>query len=156
MLYEFYTTQRIKNPKSINATYLLDGVPKAPKQSRTNEYQQDGEDTHILSSPYVSSSVPHQEDQAEAAPSRSIILAKEEDLEGELRSQSVGWVYFTTFEMPAAEKSVSGKGQVQANTLYTYLQLGAEYDSGELMKPYSSFDNANCHRIFKFCQTATD
>ena len=86
MLYEFYTTQKIKNPKSINATYLLDGVPRAPKQSRTNEYQQDGEDTHMLSSPYVSSSVPHQEAQAEAAPSRSIILAKEEDLEGELRS----------------------------------------------------------------------
>lgn len=82
MLYEFYTTQRIKDPRSINATYLLNGVPKAPKQSYVNGHHQDGEDTYMQSSPYTSSSVPHRNDQDEAAPSRIVVLVNEDDLEG--------------------------------------------------------------------------
>ena len=84
MLYEFYITQGTKTPESINATYLLDGVPRAPKQSCVNGHQQSEEDTHMQSSPYMSSSVPPQEDQETAIPSRSIILVKEEDLERKL------------------------------------------------------------------------
>ena len=82
MLYEFYTTQRAKDPGSINATYLLNGVPKAPKQSYVNGHHLDGEDTYMQSSPYTSSSVPHQNDQDEAAPSRTVVLVNEDDLEG--------------------------------------------------------------------------
>ena len=82
MLYEFYNTQRIKDPGSINATYLLNGVPKAPKHSYINGHHQDGEDTYMQSSPYTSSSVPHQHDQDEAAPSRTVVLVNEDDLEG--------------------------------------------------------------------------
>lgn len=125
MLYEFYHTQTTKKPGSINATYLLDGVPGARKESSVNAHQRDGDDTHIQSSPYMSSSMPHQEDQVEAVPSRSIILAKEEDLEGKMGMRVVGSVYFTASEL-SAEKSVSGKGRFQANTLHTYLQLGAK------------------------------
>ncbi|KAF6230980.1 hypothetical protein HO173_010888 [Letharia columbiana] len=80
MLYEFYSTQTTKKPASIKATYLLDGVPKGPKEFGVNGHQQDGKDIHLQSSPYMSSSMPHQEEQEEAVPSRSIILAKEEDL----------------------------------------------------------------------------
>ena len=82
MLYDFYTTHRVKGPGSINATYLLNGVPKAPKQSYVNGHHQDGEDTYMQSSPYTSSSVPHQNDQDEAAPSRTVVLVNEDDLEG--------------------------------------------------------------------------
>lgn len=83
MLYEFHSTQVTKSPGSVNATYLLDGVPRAPKESSVNGHRQDGEDTHMQSSPYMSSSMPHQEDQEEeAVPSKSIILAKEDDLDG--------------------------------------------------------------------------
>lgn len=81
MLYEFYITQRTKTPESINATYLLDGIPRAPKHSCVNGHQQSQEDTHMQSSPYMSSSVPPQEDHEAAIPSRSVILVKEEDLE---------------------------------------------------------------------------
>lgn len=81
MLYEFYITQTNKSPSSVNATYLLDGVPKSSNGSFTDGYQQDGADKHMQSSPYMSDLVLHQEDQEEAAPSRSIVLAKEEDLE---------------------------------------------------------------------------
>ena len=121
MLYEFYSTQKTKKPGSVNATYLLNGVPEVAKEPRVNGHQKDGEDTHMQSSPYMSSSAPQQDDQEEAAPSISIVLANEEDLEGMLSTQLVGWVYFTAFETCAAEKGVSGKGNVQANILNTYL-----------------------------------
>ena len=84
-----------KKPGSMNATYLLDGVPRAPKESSMNGYQQDGEDAHVQSSPYMSSSTSHREDQEEAAPSRSIILTKEEDLQGKMGVGFVGSVYST-------------------------------------------------------------
>lgn len=130
MLYEFYSTQATKTPGSIDATYLLDGVPRAPKESSVNGHKQDGEDMHMQSSPYMSSSMPHQEDQEEAVPSRNIILAKEEDLEGKMGMRFLGSVYFTaaelSAELSAAEKFVSGKSQIQANPLHTYLQLGAK------------------------------
>ena len=84
MLFDFYTTQSIKSPGSINAIYLLNGVPKAPKQSSVKEYQQDGEKTHMQSTPYSSSPVPHQDDQEEATPSETVVLVNEEDLEGKL------------------------------------------------------------------------
>ena len=45
---------------------------------------------YMQSSPYMSSSAPHQEDQVEAAPSKGIVLAKEEDLEGKTGLRFVG------------------------------------------------------------------
>ena len=126
MLYEFYSTQTTKKPGSVNATYLLDGVPRAPKESSGNEYEQDGEDMHLRSSPYMSSSMPHQEDQEEAVPSRSIILAKEHDLEGKMGMQSLGSVYFTASGFSATEQGISGESTIQANSLHTCLQLGAK------------------------------
>lgn len=90
MLYEFYSTQTIKNPGSINATYLLDGVPRAPKDSNVIGHPQGGEDMHMQSNPYMSNSTPLQDDQEGAVPSRSITLAKEEDLEGKMGIRLVG------------------------------------------------------------------
>lgn len=90
MLYEFYSIQRIKDPESIKATYLIIGIPRALKQSCVNGHQPDGRDVYMQSSPYMSSSAPHQEDQVEAAPSKGIVLAKEEDLEGKTGLRFVG------------------------------------------------------------------
>ena len=118
MLYEFYSDQTSKSPGSINATYLLNGVPEAPREYRVNVHQQDGEDTHMESSPYMSSSTPHQDEQEVAVPSKNVVLAKEEDLEGKISMPFLGYVY--------SEGGVSGKGEIQTNTLHTYLQLGAK------------------------------
>lgn len=112
MLYEFYSTQTTKKPASINATYLLDGVPRNAKKSSINGHQQDGEEIHMQSSPYMSSSMPHQDDEEEAVPSRSIILAKGEDLEGESNLPFVGLVYSAASVLSAAEKDVSGKSKI--------------------------------------------
>ena len=93
----------------------------------------------MQSSPYMSSSIPHQEDQEDAFVPRSIVLAKEEDVEGKMNMRIVGLVYFAECELSAADKGISGKSKLQANTVHTYLQLGAKQGAGEPMKPYSRF-----------------
>lgn len=91
LLYDFYSTQTTKKPGSIHATYLLDGIPKPVKESSVNEHQDDGEDIRMQSSPYMSSSMSHHEDQEDAVPSRSIILASEEDLDGKRGMRVTGF-----------------------------------------------------------------
>jgi len=87
MLFEFHQQQNAKKPGSIRATYLLDGLPKVIKNTGTNGHQVDGEDVHMQSSPYMSSSMPHQDEEDEdAVPIRSIVLVREEELD-EVKNQ---------------------------------------------------------------------
>ena len=92
MLYEFYSDQSSKYPGSINATYLLNGVPEVSREYRVNVHQQDEADTHMESSPYMSSSTPRQDEQEVAVPSKNVVLAKEEDLEGRISMPFWGYV----------------------------------------------------------------
>jgi len=82
MLYEFHHVENSKKPGSVYATYLLDGVPQILVEPSVNGHQQDGEDVHMQSSPYMSSPMPQEPNEADAVPSRRITLAREEDLEG--------------------------------------------------------------------------
>lgn len=82
MLYDFHRSQTSKKPGSVHATYLLDGVPPNSREPSVNGNQQDGEDVHMQSSPYMSSSMPQGEDEDNVIPYRKIILAREADLEG--------------------------------------------------------------------------
>lgn len=111
MLYEFYAAQKIKKPGSIDAAYLLDGVPRTPEELSANGHQQHGEEMHVQSSPYMSSSIPHQEDQVEAVPWRSIVLAKEEDLEGEMGMQFMGLVSLRSLKCPLLKTILAAKAK---------------------------------------------
>lgn len=82
MLYDFHRSQTTKKPGSVHATYLLDGVPQNSREPSVNGNQQDGEDVHMQSSPYMSSSMPPGEDEDNVIPYRKILLAREADLEG--------------------------------------------------------------------------
>ena len=86
MLYEFHQAQNSKKPGSVFATYLLDGVPLVLKESSKNGYQVVGEDVHMQSSPYMSSSMPQEGNDEEETPSRRVILAGEDDLQGKLKA----------------------------------------------------------------------
>lgn len=84
MLYDFHQNENSKKPNSVNATYVITGVqqPEAPAANgKTNGSDRDGDDL-MQSSPYMSSSMPNQDDPAETVPTTSIILVREEDLEG--------------------------------------------------------------------------
>lgn len=82
MLYEFHQSQKIKKTTLTYATYLVDGTPRITEEQTANGHQQDGGDAHMQSSPFMSSSMPHEENDENMFGSRSIMLAREDDLEG--------------------------------------------------------------------------
>lgn len=85
MLYDFHQNENSKKPSSVNATYVLTGVPK-PTEPAANGAAVNGnsnEDDDIMpSSPYISSSMPNQDDAIDQVSVSSVLLAREEDLQG--------------------------------------------------------------------------
>ncbi|KAL6231134.1 hypothetical protein BDW75DRAFT_248108 [Aspergillus navahoensis] len=88
MLYDFYQNENSKKPSSVHATYVLTGVPK-PAEPSTNGVAANGNGDNdgdiMASSPYISSSMPNPEDESDQTPLSAILLAREEDLKGDLQ-----------------------------------------------------------------------
>ena len=82
MLYDFHQRQTLKKPGSVHATYLVDGLPTLTKAHSANGQTGDGEDAYMQSSPVMSSSLPQEETEEYTIPSKSIVLVREEDLQG--------------------------------------------------------------------------
>jgi len=87
MLYEFHRSQNGRKPGSIHATYLLCGTRKfeAPSITNGNGNIKNGDgDVPMSDISFLSSSMPGQdvETEMETIPVTTVILAKEEDLEG--------------------------------------------------------------------------
>lgn len=83
MLYQFHHEQTKKRPGSVHATYLVGGVQRVTDLVSTNGAQKvEDQDAHMPSSPYMSSSMPHQDGTEEEPTVRSITLVTEEQLEG--------------------------------------------------------------------------
>lgn len=83
MLYDFHQNENSKKPNSVNATYVITGVQQLEAPAANGKANDDGDgDDFMQSSPYISSSMPNQDDPAETVPTISIILVREEDLEG--------------------------------------------------------------------------
>lgn len=82
MLYEFHRQQNGKKPGTIHATYLISGTKRKEPEPINGSAEQDGEDTHMQSSPHFSSSMPQPEESLEESGVLSITLVREENLEG--------------------------------------------------------------------------
>jgi len=87
MLYDFHRSQNARKLGSIHATYLLCGIrkPEIPSTTNGNGKITNGDgDVPMSDISFLSSSMPGQdvESTAETIPVTTIILAKEEDLEG--------------------------------------------------------------------------
>jgi DNA polymerase delta subunit 3 len=82
MLYDFHTKQNAKKPNSVHATYLFTGKQRPQAAKHTNgTHTQDGEDSIMQSSPFMSS-MPEQEECAEEPiPVTAVVLVREEELE---------------------------------------------------------------------------
>lgn len=85
MLYDFHRNENAKKPQSVHATYVISGFQKPPAAETpvTNGHAKD-EDEVMQSSPYLPSSMPNQDASFESPRVMSIIIAREEDLEGTL------------------------------------------------------------------------
>ncbi|KAL8779539.1 MAG: hypothetical protein Q9194_001391 [Teloschistes cf. exilis] len=72
-----------KKPGSIHAVYLVCGfVSAAPSAPSTQLEHKDGEDVSMQSSPFMSSSMPQKEEDDEFSTAKTVVLCREEDLEG--------------------------------------------------------------------------
>ncbi|KAF2121517.1 DNA polymerase subunit Cdc27 [Lophiotrema nucula] len=84
MLYDFYTKQNAKKPKSVHATYILVGRKREAEQTHgANGSHKNGEDSFMHSSPFMSS-LPEPEAEPvdeEAAQKTTMVLVREEELE---------------------------------------------------------------------------
>jgi len=80
MLYEFHRQQNAKKPGSIHATYLISGTKREELQTPTPTITKDGEDEYMQSSPFVTSSIPENEEVASVL-TTIISLVREEDLD---------------------------------------------------------------------------
>ena len=85
MLFDFYNNENSKKPGSIHAIYLLSGIRTiTPSQGSSNNEPADGEDVPMQSSPFMASSAVQQDgEEEEPSACKSIILCREEDLEGQ-------------------------------------------------------------------------
>ena len=85
MLYDFHHKQNSKRPGSVHATYLVSGTTITTAiRSNSSQKAEDGEDTHMQSSPFVSSQLP-EEDTEISALVELITLVQEENLDGTIR-----------------------------------------------------------------------
>ncbi|GKZ19435.1 hypothetical protein AbraIFM66951_011045 [Aspergillus brasiliensis] len=97
MLFDFHRNENNKKPNSVNATYIITGIQKAPETtSATNGAQDSFDDSNGIpqSSPYVSSSMPNQDAATDEIAMSSVVLVREEDLEdAKATFQSVSSIY---------------------------------------------------------------
>jgi len=83
MLYDFHHRQTAKKPESVHATYLITGTRKSGSATVANGTQgHDGDDSSMRSSPFMSTMPGQTDGEEENIPVTSVLLAKEEDLDG--------------------------------------------------------------------------
>ncbi|KAI9724120.1 MAG: hypothetical protein M1812_000839 [Candelaria pacifica] len=83
MLFDFHHQETSKKPGSVHATYLLSGIRRPPDPAAVNgSHAKDGDDDYMQSSPFMSSSMPNQDEAEESVSIRCITLVKEENLQG--------------------------------------------------------------------------
>jgi DNA polymerase delta subunit 3 len=85
----------VKKPQSVHATYLISGIQNPPEPPATNGHAND-EDEIMQSSPYLPSSMPNQEVVSDPVRIASVILARDEDLEGALLHPKAGGIALLT------------------------------------------------------------
>ena len=81
MLYEFHKTENRRKPKSVAATYLVDGALKLETEQSSSQVKRTNGDSHMQSSPFMSSA-PQPDDKDSIIPVRQISLVLEDHLEG--------------------------------------------------------------------------
>lgn len=80
MLYEFHRQQNAKKPGAVHATYLVSGT-KQENHATESGGKKDGEDEYMQSSPFMSSSMPQQNEDTGETSVLSVSLVREEELE---------------------------------------------------------------------------
>lgn len=91
MLYDFHHKENTRKPNSVNATYLISGI-RFPSAAAGRDGDGDDEEMMLQSSPMMSSSLPQSQQEERGGdgavvPAFSVLLVKEEQLDGMLFSE---------------------------------------------------------------------
>ncbi|PYH85913.1 hypothetical protein BO82DRAFT_141996 [Aspergillus uvarum CBS 121591] len=124
MLYDFHHNENYKKPNSVNATYILTGVQKAPEPAASTNGFQSSADTDDIppSSPYISSSMPNQDGDADEVAVSSVLLVREEDLEdAKATFQSIASIYVYSLQ-PTVLQDLNVLTDVARETLVNHAQ----------------------------------
>ncbi|PMD16136.1 hypothetical protein NA56DRAFT_322250 [Hyaloscypha hepaticicola] len=143
MLYDFHQKQNAKKPGTIHATYLLSGAKRPEDTIPLNgDAKKDGEDDYMLSSPFMSSSMPQLEEGTGESSVLSITLVREEDLE-EVRSQyeDISSIHIYSLE-PHPLKDL----QVLSDATRELQLLTADEDPLKTAEQYGTIINKNVKR----------
>ncbi|KAL4761059.1 uncharacterized protein BDW70DRAFT_54612 [Aspergillus foveolatus] len=145
MLYEFYLNENSKKPSSVHATYVLTGVPKPVEPVRneaTANGNGDNEDDIMPSSPYISSSLPNQENESDQVPVSAVLLAREEDLEDAKSTfESISSIYIYSLQ-PTILQDLNVLTDVSREMLVNH----AQEDPLEYGKQWGMIQNTNVKR----------
>ncbi|RMZ36735.1 hypothetical protein AFCA_008143 [Aspergillus flavus] len=100
MLYDFHHNENNKKPQSVNATYIITGVQKAPAPATNGHTNgEDNRDDVFPSSPYLSSSMPNQDSAPDTVATASVLLVREEDLEdAKTTFESISSIYIYSLQ----------------------------------------------------------
>ncbi|KAI9375648.1 DNA polymerase subunit Cdc27 [Aspergillus egyptiacus] len=152
MLYDFHRTENAKKPNSVNATYIIAGTQKTIEPTTTDSAGVNGkdkdEDDIMPSSPYISSSMPNQDVEADQIPVSSILLVREEDLEGKLLAadakstfDSISSIYVYSLQ-PTILQDLNVLTDIGREILVNH----AQEDPLELGKQWGMIQNKNVKR----------
>ncbi|PTU17256.1 hypothetical protein P175DRAFT_0446436 [Aspergillus ochraceoroseus IBT 24754] len=146
MLYDFHHNENAKKTKSVDATYVLTGVPKAIESPVTNGAGATGRDENLddimPSSPYISSSMPNQESAVDRIPVSSVLLVRGGDLEDAKSTfESLSSIYIYSLQ-PTALQDLNVLTDVGREMLATH----AKEDPLEYGKQWGMIQNKNVKR----------
>ncbi|KAB8077039.1 hypothetical protein BDV29DRAFT_168990 [Aspergillus leporis] len=145
MLYGFHHNENGKKPQSVNATYIVTGVQKAPAPAAANAHNK-GEGNNggdfPTSSPYLGSSMPNQDDIPDTVTTASVLLVREEDLEDAKSTfQSISSIYIYSLQ-PAVLQDLN----VLTDVSREMVSIHANEDPLEYGKQWGMIQNKNVKR----------
>ncbi|KAI4227508.1 MAG: hypothetical protein L6R36_002348 [Xanthoria steineri] len=143
LLFQFHKQQNSKKPGSVHAVYLVAGYISPVTPTSSAQYEQaDGEDAHMQSSPFMSSSMPQQDEEEEQLAVKTVTLCREEDLE-EVKARSRGKVSIHVYSLgPSTIQNI----QLLSECNRAVITKHATEDPLQAGRQYGTIQNARVKR----------
>ncbi|CAL8578247.1 CDC27 protein [Xanthoria parietina] len=143
LLFQFHKQQNSKKPGSVHAVYLVTGYISPVTPTSSAQYEQaDGEDVHMQSSPFMSSSMPRQDEDEEQLAVKTVTLCREEYLE-DVKTRSRGKVSIHVYSLgPSTIQNI----QLLSECNRTVITKHAMEDPLQAGRQYGTIQNARVKR----------
>ncbi|MCJ1249775.1 hypothetical protein MMC30_007001 [Trapelia coarctata] len=144
ILYDFHQKQTSKKAGSVHATYLVSGMQAVNPAS--NGVHETDEDTPMQSSPFMSSSMPHQDVDEHVAVMRVMTLAREEHLEGKEAAAKAKYETISSIHIYSLEPSTIQDLNVLSEVRRDITEKYAKEDPLLVAQQYGTISNPRVKR----------